>query len=471
MPAQMESMILPPRLPLVISTANRDGEFLKDSRLVNCYAETSQSGELWVYKRPGISLWSTSPPGTGLGAFHWQGAAYFILNGTLYKNGVTVPGSLDTTGGTYRFSSILGATPKLVFGNGVKTYAYDGVNISADLHTIDVDFPLFTVKGIVYLNGATYVMTFNGEIWGSKVNSVDVAGDWTALSFIAAQIEPDDGVYLAKQLVYAIALNTWSTEVFFDAGNPTGSPLGPVQGSKISYGCASAESVQEIDDRLFWISSTKSAAVQVSMMDQLNHQIVSTKPVDRLLQTSDLLDENVASLQIKLNGHSFYILTLRDINVTLVYDIAEGEWHQWTDANGNYFPMMAYTYNNTNQHIFLHESNGLAYYAGVDYTNDAGNPIVVDIYTPNFDANTSRRKQLSLMKILADKQSGSQLYIRCSDDDYETWSNFRVADLSQKQPSLTNCGTFTKRAYHFRHRSDTKFRMQAVDVQYDLGTL
>lgn len=467
--AQYDSMKLPPRLPLVVSIRNRDRTLNKDAKLVNCYLETDTQGEVWVFGRPGLAEYSTSPAGPGQGTYNWRGDVYFILNGTLYKNGVTVPGVLDQTGGAYRFSQILGATPKMVFGNGVKTYAYNGTTISADLHTIDVDFPILTVKGIVYLNGATYVMNPNGEIWGSVVNSVDQPGDWSALNFIAAQIEPDGGVALAKQLVYVIAFGQWSTEVFFDAGNPTGSPLGNVQGSKISYGCASADSVREIDDRLFWISATRSAGVQVSMMDQLNHQVISTKFIDRLLQSSSL--NSIISSQLKVDGHSFYILTLKDKNLTLVYDLVENEWHQWTDTNGNYFPISDYTYTNDHQHLFQHETNGKLYYASPNYNTDAGSKIIRDIYTPIFDANTVRNKTLGIMSFIGDQESGSVLYARCSDDDYKNWTNFRSVKLNQKRPMLTNCGTFKKRAYHFRHWADTKFRMQAVDVQYDLGTL
>lgn len=466
---QMESMILPPRLPLVVVTGNRNRNFDKDARLINCFLETDEAGELWVFKRPGLSVLYGNPAATGRGSYYWRGDVYHIADGTLHKNNVAIGSGLDQAGGSYRFSEILGAIPKMVFGNGAKTYAYNGTTISSDLHTIDIDFPAATVKGIVYLNGATYVMDSYGQIWGSVINSVDQPGDWSAINYVAAQIEPDPGIALAKQLVYVVAFNSWSTEVFFDAGNPTGSPLGPVQGQKISYGCATAESVQQIDDRLLWISATRSGAVQVSLLDQLNHQIVSTKPIDRLLQGSDLA--SIASLQLKVNGHNFYILTLRDRNLTLAYDMAENLWHQWTDAAGNYFPFVSYTYNSSRQHLLQHESNGDIYIASPEVYTDAGNRIISDIYTPVFDANTRRIKQLNIMEFIGDQDEGSILQVRRSEDDYKTWSNFRQVRLDMKRPLLINCGSFRKAAYHFRHNSATAMRMQAVEVQYDLGAL
>jgi Phage stabilisation protein. len=469
---QFDTVPLPPRLPLVVKTSNRDGTFNKDARLVNCYLETDEQGELWLYKRAGLIEALDVGTNPGQGVFYWDGDVYSIFNGSLFRNGVSVPGGsgLDQTNGVYWFSSIRGAVPKMVFGNGAKTYAYDVVGgVTADLHSIDIDFPATTVKGIAYLNGATYVMNSNAEIWGSVVNSVSVDGDWSALDFINAQIEPDPGVALQKQLVYIIAFGSWSTEVFFDAGNPTGTPLGPVQGSKISYGCEHADSVQRIDDMLFWLSTSQTAAVQISVLEQLTHRVISTKPIDRLLQASDL--STVYSWQIKINGHNFYVITIVEANLTLAYDISEDLWHQWTDTNGNYMPIIASTYDDDNRHVLQHATNGKLYYADADYYTDAGDRIFVDIYTPIFDANTARRKHMNLMRFVGDQERGSVLQVRFSDNDYKSWSNFRSVRLDTKKPSLTKCGTFTRRAYHFRHWSNTPLRMQAVDVQYDLGTL
>lgn len=470
--AQMDSVPLPPRLPLVVLSGNRNSTSNKDSKLVNCYIETDPQGEVWIYKRPGWVDGLTHPVGVGRGLYYWKGDAYAIVGSALYKNGVTVSGagSLDTTGGMYCFSQILGATHKLVFKNNAKAYAYDPVGgLSLDLHSIDVDFPEETVPGIVYLNGASYVMQSGSQIWGSALNSVSVAGDWSAINFLAAQIEPDDGVALDKQLVYVIAFGQWSTEVFFDAGNPTGSPLGPVQGSKISYGCANAYSIQQIDDRLLWISSNKNAAVQVSMLEQLNHSVISTKQIDRLLQGADL--STVYSWQIKFDGHSFYVITAKESNLTLAYDITEGIWHHWADTNGNYIPIIASTYDADKNILLQHESNGMVYYADSGYYKDGDDKIVVDIITPIFDANTTRRKQMNLLRFVGDQEEGSILHVRHSDNDYRDWSNFRAVKLNDQLPMLTNEGTFVRRAYHLRHFSNTPLRLQALDVQYDLGTL
>lgn len=468
---QYPSMQMPPRLPLVVVTSNRNESVTKDARLVNCYIEISPEGELDIYKRPGLSSAGTialNQPGRGL--FFWQGDSYAIYGSVLYRNGISVGTGLDTTNGIYRFDSILGAIPKMVFGNGAKAYAYTVAGgVTADLHTIDNDYPIVTVKGFAYLNGPIYVMQSEAVIWGSKVNSVSVAGDWEPLNFIRAQIEPDKGVFLSKQLVYVVALKQWSTEYFFDAGNATGSPLGSVQGMKVHYGCASGESVQKIDDVLCFLSTNQTASLQVAMLNQGAFKVVSTPAIDRLL--NNINTTTIYSWQLKMNGHSFYVITFKEGNLTLAYDIIQDLWFQWTDSNGNYFPVIASSYDSSGRHLLQHESNGQLFYINSTTYKDLDQPIVIDIITPNFDADTYRKKQLNIMKFVGDQVEGSKLQVRRTDDDYQHWSQWRNVDLGQKTPMLTNCGTFKKRAYHLRHTQDLPFRIRAIEVQYDVGVL
>ncbi len=480
MQSQSNTVAIPKRLPLIVDPSNRDGTTAKDARLLNAYIEITPEKELFIYKRPGTlqqAVVSNNSP--GLGAFTWNEVVYSIFNvgasATLFANGTSVATGLDNSS-SYSFSSIMGSSPKMVFQNGTQGYTYNGTAISATLHSINANYPANTVKGLAFLDGTTYVMQHllgttvtPAVIWGSNINSVDQPGDWSNLNFITAQIESDPGVRLAKQLVYVIAFKQWSTEVFFDAGNASGSPLAPIEEAKCAYGCASQDSVQSIDDSLFWMSSNQTVSRQVMMMQALRVGVISTPAIDRLLQNADLTI--VYSLQMKMNGHSFYILTIKNSNITLVYDITTRFWSQWTDSNGNYFPFVASTYDSNNNHILQHETNGALYYINSTYYTDNNLPISVDIYTPPFDAGTRVRKTLNYLGIVADQIPGAALSIQHSDDDYQTWSTIRKVDLGQKKPFITNCGTFTKRAYHFNHTANTEFRVQAVEVGFDIGTL
>ena len=457
---------VPKRLPLVLEPENRDSTTAKDARLVNCYMESGpQKGDAHIFKRPGYGS-SSQPSGgaaNGYGVYNWLGDLYCIFGNTVYKNGAAVPGTVDTTNGVYKFSQSLGSTPRLQMGNGVKAYNYDS---GGGLAVIASSFPSSFVKGWSFLDQTTYVMDANANIQGSDLNDTTV---WDALNTLQAQIEPDGGVALAKQLSNVIAFKGWTTEVFYDAGNVTGSPLGRVPGAKCNYGCASADSVQSIDGVLYWMGSTQSGTLNVMMMDALRATPISTKPIERLLDGIDLT--TIFSWQLAAGQHKFYILTSKVGNLTLAFDIAEHMWAQWTDTNGNYVPIVASAVDSSRRRVIQHETNGKLYYANATTYQDDGAVITVDLYTPSFDAGTRRTKECGMIEFIADRQPGSIIQVRNSDDDYQTWSDYRTVDLNDQRPQLPDNGSFSRRALNIRHQSNTTLRLQAVEMQLDLGTL
>lgn len=465
--AQAPTVDAPQRLPLVIEPQNRGNTTTYDAKILNAYVEKSKEGEYYVYERPG-TLQQSRPSGgnaTGRGVFQWNGAIYSIFGATLYKDGVAVSGTVDTTNGVYRFDACLGATPKLLLGNGVKGYYYD---TSGGLVQItDVDFPSSFCKGWSYLNGTNYIITPAANIRGDDINTPP---DWNPLNTILAQIEPDPAVAMAKQLVYVVALKQLSLEVFYDAGNPTGSPLGRVEGAKQNYGCLSADSVQDLGGQLIWIGWSKDGAAEMLMLDNLKLTTISTKPIERLLEGATLT--NVFSWNIKLEGHRFYGITLKDENITLVYDLDEQMWSQWTDSSGNYLPWVSSCATPDLRHIVQHESNGRLYLLSSDYATDDGDLIQVDIYTPNFDGGTRRRKQMGKLFFVSDQRAGGMLQVRTNDEDYnpKAWSNFRQVDLSQPVPYLDNNGTFYRRVHNLRFKERVRMpRLMAVEMQLDIG--
>jgi hypothetical protein len=396
--------------------------------------------------------------GTTLAGFFVVGLTY-----TIVSVGTT---NWTSIGATANAVSIVFVATGIGSGTGVATATQNG---TGTVTTVS-NFPANPVKGWAYLDGTTYVMDRTASIRGCA--TLNDTTDWSdVLNRVSAQIEADNGVALTKQLVYTVALGQWSTEVFYDAANPSGSPLSPVSGAKISYGCWSADSVQEMDGILFWIATNRSAAPQVLMVENLKPSVVSTNAIERLLGEAD--NGQVFSFAIKYEGHRFYGFTLVAKNLTMVYDMKDKTWAQWTDANGNYWPIVSTTYSDTLGRILQHQSNGKLYLFDAAYTNDDGAVFPVDIYTPNFDGGVRRRKTLSMMEFIADQIPGGVLQVRHNDWDYDPkrWSTFRKVDLNVRKPKLSNEGTFTQRAYHLRYQCDTRLRIRAVEMQMDIGTL
>ncbi len=454
---------MPTRWPLAVEPSNRDSSTGKDARLVNAYIETHGS-DIQVIRRAGYEVYANPGSGTGRGIYNWQGDIYSIVDGTVRKNGAVIGAVANS--GRYDFTSILGAVPKLVFGNTTNSYSYSTATGLAALSG-GTQAPGPKVPGWAYVDGTLYYMTGGGQIYGSGINDIT---DWSAVNFLSAQVEPDAGVALYKQLVYVVAFKQWTTEIFYDRGNATGSPLAPVQGALVPWGCSTADSIQAIEGKLLWLGASKNGATEVLMMENLKVRSVSTKWVEKLFQKMDLTQ--VHSWSFKAAGHLFYVITSMNLNLTLAYDITEGFWSQWTDTNGNYMQLVSSTFLGM-VCLVQDMSSGKTYSIMPETNTDDGALTTMEVITPNFDAGTGLRKTLNIMRLVGDIAPGSIIQARCNDFDYDPakWTNWRSFDMSTERPMIVNCGTFQRRAYHFQHRLNTPVRIKHVDLQLSPGTL
>lgn len=248
-----------------------------------------------------------------------------ISGGTLSGTAtITSFGTFNGTSGTVNISvSQTWANPTIVTGTGF-------------IQITDTDYPAETVRGICYLDGTYYVMTPSAAIYGS---AIDNPFSWSSLNVIQANSEPDLGVALFRQLNLLCAFGEYSTQFFYDAGNPTGSPLLPYSSANLEVGCASADSIAQAENTLFFIGKARQKGRTVYKLDGTNlSESLSTPFIDRILNNDNL--EDVLSVFIKIAGHGFYILTLPTSSVTLVYDVITGLWSKWTqlESIANNYP-------------------------------------------------------------------------------------------------------------------------------------
>lgn len=484
MPAK--TLEAPARLPLYspLATRTSDYPFTKDSRLYNGYVELDPTEKVYrIYKRLGLgpSQYSHGSPIVGLGVYtHPDGSAYGIVGPDLIR--AAPGGSFGLTGQSFALDTSAAYFWEamqnfVIFGNGVNTKWYNDAGNRGG--TLTMPFSGNTAWGFAYLNGLLYVMDQQGNLWNT-LTANDISSGIDPASKLPANNEPDAGVGIIKQLSYILAIKQYSTQVFYDAGASPGSPLGEVPDSQMPFGCLVGSSIRSIDGSCLWITANETISPQIIQVDNLVPHVVSTPNVDRILDEIAWNAPNldVRSWVLKHAGHRFYGLSLTHNNITLVYDLDQLAWKIWTDPMGNYWPIgeMAYQVPQAGQpgiHIAQHISNGNIYQIDGDYAfpNDAGVVFPVDIYTPNFDAGIDRRKQINMLHFRGDQVRGSTLQVRYSDDDYQSWSNYRSVDLGRKRPLLANNGSFYRRAYHLRHQCNTTLRLMSVDMQLDIGSL
>lgn len=261
----------------------------------------------------GVSSSFTATTGTGTTVMNISA----VLSGTVAVGQLISGGTL--TGTTIQSFGTFNGTSGTVNLSAVQTWA------NPTTVTGTTNYPATTVRGIVYLDGTYYVMTPAGSIYGSELEDPTA---WSSLNVIQSRMEPDAGVCLARQLNLIVAFSSYSTEFFYDAGNPTGSPLGSFPSAFFEIGCANGDSVAQIENSTFFVGVSKAKGRSIYKLEGTNPTNVSTAAIDRILNNDAMTD--VSSYCIKLSGHGFYFLTLRDSGITLVYDFITQQWSKWT---------------------------------------------------------------------------------------------------------------------------------------------
>ena len=184
-----------------------------------------------------------------------------------------------------------------------------------------------TVPGIEYVNGYFLVADVYGVLYSSDP---DNPTSWGALNYTSADSVSGAAKALARTLNYPMVFKEWSVEPFYDRqdGNPIGSPFSKLQNGLLLTGCASGASLAKMDGAIYWISQTREEGRGVHLMIDTQAQKISTPSVDRVLKMDSLSE--VHAWAMKINGHGFYILTLVNTNVTLVYDASSSKWSEWS---------------------------------------------------------------------------------------------------------------------------------------------
>lgn len=485
-----------PRLPLVTPFESRAGDTTqKDPRLINAYGERLEDGSYRVVKRQGVATYVTFAALPGGYSYDYSVGSFIadlpagtsLITFVVGKSGATahlfaagstvvgVPGVYVDTG----FGMNLAAIPNLAISCTQYSTNRIAVNVNSGSSSILIFDYLGNyvstnttglgafVPGIVNLDNTVYVMDNTATIWGSNVGDATV---WSGLNFIQALDEAGAGIYLAKHHSYVVALKTFSAEFFYDNINPTGSPLNGVPNSTIHAGCVSPWTVQTLGNQLFWLACERQGAPFVVMLENMRAIKISTPGIDKIVGDASGVFTSFGFRDS--SGHQYYGLTLITQGITLVYDIGEKLWMQWNTPGSTYFPYTFAVVSPTGNLLLMNSTNtalaNVLYQMDLDFAVDVAGSFDVDIYTPNTDLGTRKRKTTMRMDFLADQQPAF-LQVRYSEDDFKTFSQFRSVDLNQKRPSLTNCGTFRRRSYHMHHNAPYSLRLEAVELDVLLG--
>jgi len=456
----------------------RDGTLTTDAKMVNCFMEKEEGEGVAVVKRPGTSYQSTAT-GTAQGFFKFNGLGYFIVNDVAYfidpptqGSGIAIP-SVFNPGQFYTsIDSQFATTPTLIQNQEGELWTFNG---AAFTKVTDTNYtggnPQF---GIAYLDGVYYAIWQDGKIVGSALNDPTT---WPALDFVQADIEFGGGVTVTRHLNYILAFYQSGLQVYYDANaapNGSGIALNPVLSASFRTGAFNAATVSEINDVTYFVGSTPLYGRSVQMLNGLTMQKISDAYVERILNNTALEfpSLHIWSFGIQIMGHSFYVLNLTPINVTLVYDITTGVWSTWSSVVGGveqYFVGRGYSSANGAEGAFgdftQDTTTGRIMSISPSLYTDATGNINMTCVTPNYDWGTLNWKRFASMQQIADTQTaGTMVNVSYSDDDYQTFSTPRQIDMSTVRKQMRNCGSSRRRAWMLQYTGNTPMRLNEMKV-------
>jgi hypothetical protein len=435
-----------------------------DERYINSFL-VSSGPQQYVMKRPGFAASITPAAGSvGSALLIWSGngqkimSTFGAVNSTLYES-TTSKGAI-TGVATAITETVVSDVPTLVISSSDSTAWYHDTTTATKI--TDAQFPgnnSLTLAGtFAHMDGYAFIMSTNGKLWNSDLNSVT---SWTALGFVSANAYPDAGVGCIRHKNNILAFGTESMQPFYNAGNATGSPLQRIANATVKVGAINAGSIGQISDIVFFVGSSPQGGTTVYAYDG-GVQRISTPEQDYQLIIAG--PNNISLTTLKFYGRSFVVVNAG--TNTFVYCVEDKRWHVWNSSS----PRLWY------RCAGLSSGSQILTY-GISDVSTGGKIYVIDpsaavfrddsmlytasVHTLNVDLGDPGRKTWEELRIVADRQATSSLLdvAAADDDNYPNFVYKGTVDLSQPSPVLTRLGSSRLRAWAFSHSSDTPFRM------------
>ncbi len=132
-----------------------------------------------------------------------------------------------------------------------------------------------------------------------------------------------------------------------------------------------------------------------------------------------------------------------------------------------YFPGVYYA-KGSGEDLLLDQITGDVYQFDPDIFQDNALPINLRIRTAILDFGSMKTKRYSRLELVGDKVTTNVL-MRFSDDDYDSWSLYRIIPMAQRRAKISNLGSARRIAFEFRHTGNTALRLLAAELDVDEG--
>lgn len=320
------------------------------------------------------------------------------------------------------------------------------------------------------LDGYLFISTPDGHIYNSNLND---PATWSASNFVTAESFGDGLKRIARSGAYIVAFGTDSIEWFYDAANPTGSPLSVYTGATKHVGFLGG--LAAVGDALYFVGKASNQAVSLYKIEGLKLEQIKDFSIDRRFGTNfkDSF-ENATGNFISYNGHTIYAWwSATDDGFPILYDLDTGlflslDFKQvdFDIIQSTSIPFGSSYYSSA----FCRTSDNRVYYFDPSVYQDDGTNFTVYLQTKNNDFDTRRLKFGSRALLDCDQTSAtSNCQLSWTVDDYKTWSTPRTINLEDTYPATFALGQFRKIAFKLEYTDNFPMRFSALELDYNQG--
>jgi hypothetical protein len=494
------------QIPLIYEWENRstsvDGALdAKQTIAQNVYFDpvdnkTTGEGYYHVRKRDGTVRFKTLLGGGGgiLGMYFWErtGEIIAVTPSDIYRINPESGVAASTVTADFADATVEGVGfTEFLFENGdvhlvISSNTTTGTMNAAGTWTkiVDPDVPVNRYSFPVFLDGYLFILGFDGNIYNSDLNDPLT---WNASNFISVESYPDLTRAIARVGSYIVALGTSSTEWFYDAGNPTGTPLARVDGATQEIGFL--QGLVASNNELYFVGRASKATPSVYRINGLKITEVGNATNRRWLTTSS--DANGGKGYIfSMGGHRFYVVVQnRDTTSPIQTYMLDLDTNMWssiklrTSTEGPFVfgsatalrryggfaravsVMTYFSEYNSNIIWMFDPETGQDQQSDDSYVN-----YTCEFVTRPLDFSNYRLKFCGRLVFGTDQAPATSLmYASWSDDDMQTFSTPRAFDVSKPYTPLWACGAFRKRAFKLTYADTYSMRWRSVEIDYNQG--
>lgn len=455
-------------------------------RCVNLYPElnelkTATDGEIGaLMPTPGLRLLGTCGSGPIRGVYTASTGGMVIVSGSeVYRVGY---------GWTFtRIGDLLTNTGRVsIADNGTQIMIVDGANgyivslVTAELTRITSDaFP--GANTVAYQDG--YFICNNpgtGQFFWSALNN---GLSWDALDFITAEGSPDATLAVVSDRRQLWVLGQKTVEVFYNSGGDT--TWNRIDGAFAQYGLGATHTALGYNNTVVWLGGGEKGAGIVWMANGFTPQRISNHSVELAIKSYGDVS-NATAWTYQHQGHAFYVLNFPNAEVSWVYDIATGQWHEraYLGLDGNFERHRAECYAfGFSEHVVGDYANANIYALDHAYFSDNGRALVRLRRSAHLSANALRMfvSKFQLICRVGTGLDGSpsvgsdpQVELRYSDDYGNTWTAPRSKPLGwigqyAKRVIWRQLGSSRNRVYEIRISDPVDVAILGAEVDVKVG--